>query len=103
MLVIFDTIRSVINNGASLAVDFTRTMGNGAELAFLGSLRKPLSIDGSLGIVCRDALGVFRGACFMQQLWVTSPLVAEAHAIREGLHFAWKCNYRRIEIESDSK
>ncbi|GAA0174291.1 hypothetical protein LIER_27713 [Lithospermum erythrorhizon] len=46
------------------------------------------SRTGSLGVVIRDDRGLFNGAFFKQIQHVDSPLVAEALAIREGLHFA---------------
>ncbi|GAA0141582.1 hypothetical protein LIER_02699 [Lithospermum erythrorhizon] len=47
--------------------------------------------------------GEFRGAAFKQIQHVGSALVAEALAIREGLHFAWGRGFRCLEMESDSK
>ncbi|KAG9136358.1 hypothetical protein Leryth_026598 [Lithospermum erythrorhizon] len=42
-----------------------------------------------------------QGACFKLMQWVDSPLIAEAFALREGLQFAWRLNYRHVEIEND--
>ncbi|GAA0150032.1 hypothetical protein LIER_09059 [Lithospermum erythrorhizon] len=56
-----------------------------------------------VGIACRDASSRFRGAFFKQLQWVVSPLIAEGHAAREALQFAWKQNFSHVELESDSK
>ncbi|GAA0173763.1 hypothetical protein LIER_27311 [Lithospermum erythrorhizon] len=61
------------------------------------------SRTGSLGVVIRDDRGLFNGAFFKQIPRVDSPLVVEALAIREGLHFAWGQQYRKLEVESDSR
>ncbi|GAA0147477.1 hypothetical protein LIER_07165 [Lithospermum erythrorhizon] len=58
---------------------------------------------GTVGCVCRSDCGEFVGAYFAQISWVTSPLVAEAIALRYGMEFAYLNNWRRIEVESDSK
>ncbi|GAA0167636.1 hypothetical protein LIER_22521 [Lithospermum erythrorhizon] len=58
---------------------------------------------GSVGVVCRDNTGTYRGAYFNILERVMSPLVAEVCALREGLHFAWRMNYNSIELETDSK
>ncbi|GAA0147885.1 hypothetical protein LIER_07479 [Lithospermum erythrorhizon] len=61
------------------------------------------SLAGTSGAVCRDSNGDFRGASFRRMEWVTSSLMAEAYALRDGLYFAWKINCRKVELESDSK
>ncbi|KAG9142755.1 hypothetical protein Leryth_005515, partial [Lithospermum erythrorhizon] len=59
--------------------------------------------DGVTGVVGRDAGGEFIGASFKRLQWVSSPLTAEAQALREGLHFAWRHNCKQVELESDSR
>ncbi|GAA0142297.1 hypothetical protein LIER_03229 [Lithospermum erythrorhizon] len=77
-----------IQHGLNLAADFIKAM-EGDQL--------------DKGVVCRGVRGDFKEAWFKKIQWVASPLVVEALAIREGLHFAWGSGYRSIEIESDSK
>ncbi|GAA0138576.1 hypothetical protein LIER_42541 [Lithospermum erythrorhizon] len=59
--------------------------------------------EGATCVIGRDLTGSFVGTRYKLLQWVTSPLVAEAHALREGLHLAWELNCRRVELESDSK
>ncbi|GAA0157670.1 hypothetical protein LIER_14890 [Lithospermum erythrorhizon] len=40
----------------------------------------------------------FIGASFNRLQWASNPLTAEAQALREGLHFAWRHNYNDLII-----
>ncbi|GAA0155445.1 hypothetical protein LIER_13172 [Lithospermum erythrorhizon] len=66
------------------------------------SWRKSIN-QGAAGFVCRDDRGTFVGARFIQIPKVASPIVAEALALRYGVEFALMHNWRRLEVESDSK
>ncbi|GAA0173436.1 hypothetical protein LIER_41521 [Lithospermum erythrorhizon] len=59
--------------------------------------------EGATGAIARDSKGRFIGASFRPFQWVSSPLVAEAQALRDGLHLAWRLNSCQVELESDSK
>ncbi|KAG9146963.1 hypothetical protein Leryth_005228 [Lithospermum erythrorhizon] len=59
--------------------------------------------SGAAGVIRRNAKGEFWGAKYNRITHVGSPLLAECLAMREGIEFAWKHNWRRIILESDSK
>ncbi|GAA0184711.1 hypothetical protein LIER_31999 [Lithospermum erythrorhizon] len=61
------------------------------------------SSDGAIRVIGRDSAGNFVGVSYKRLQWVSSTLIAEAHALREGLPFAWRLNWRSMELESDSK
>ncbi|GAA0170366.1 hypothetical protein LIER_40941 [Lithospermum erythrorhizon] len=58
---------------------------------------------GTTGLVCQDEAGQFVGAVFYNLGQVQSAAVAEVLAIREGMEWAWKQGWRRVEVESDAK
>ncbi|GAA0141304.1 hypothetical protein LIER_02478 [Lithospermum erythrorhizon] len=62
------------------------------------------SLIGTTGGICRDSEGVCRGVSYRRFKGVTSPLLTEPYALREGLHLlAWKLKCRKVDLESDSK
>ncbi|GAA0141495.1 hypothetical protein LIER_02627 [Lithospermum erythrorhizon] len=58
---------------------------------------------GTVGCVCRDENGDFKGACYTRLSYTTTVVVAEAMVIRDGLEFAVNNHWQKVEIESDSK
>ncbi|GAA0165292.1 hypothetical protein LIER_20735 [Lithospermum erythrorhizon] len=72
----------IVQRGMDLANDFTKAWRRRANLVLTG---------------------VANGAGCKQVEFVSSALVTEALARREGMHFAWEKSYARVELETDSK
>ncbi|GAA0186349.1 hypothetical protein LIER_33637 [Lithospermum erythrorhizon] len=99
---LWKTTNNKMFEGAHALLDNTIKYGLQLILDFERATNKASS-DGAIRVIGRDSVGNFVGASYKRLQWVSSPLVAEAHALREGLQFAWRLNWHSVELESDSK